>query len=315
MFLIAWAADRWGLLSGWATLLLVMRAGHAEIWVKAMFSDRLPVYISPGAIGVALLAAGAGVLLTLAVLRGPRPEDPRPFVRAPAAGWVPLTAAFSLLAVAAMLHALHIDLPDLVVDSLFAGAGRAVAVGDPVAALYGTPPRFAVALGLVALLAALFSWLYSRPGLWREGRRRLRGGTPIDPAAERRAFARAAVAGGGWALAMAAIYFLLFRSSPEALIPFGVAMLAPAIIVDAVAEWRARCRRDDLVSVWPLHQVQLADDVARALRAERIPVHLRGLRYRSLLHFFGPEVPIAVMVPMVDAERAHKLLAERLAPR
>jgi hypothetical protein len=101
----------------------------------------------------------------------------------------------------------------------------------------------------------------------------------------------------------------------ESITPLTAGVVLPAVLTDAVVEWRARARRADLVTVWPLHQVQLADEVAATLAAEGIAVHLRGLRFRSLMHFFGPEVPIAVMVPVADAERAHKLLAERLTPR
>jgi hypothetical protein len=248
------------------------------------------------------------------VLRAPRRDDARPFVRGPAAGWIPLTGAFSLLAAASFLWSLRIDLPDWIVRILFT-APPAAGVSDPVAAFYGSAPRFAMTVGLIIGLALLFGLLYSRPAVWSEGRRRLRGGQPGDRAAEWRAFLRALLLGGAWALGFAGLYWIVFRRAPEALLPMSVALVTPAVIVDAVAEWRARVRHADLVAVWPLHQVQLADEVARALAAERIPAHLRGLRFRSLMHFFGPEVPIAVMVPVADAERAHKLLAERLTPR
>ncbi len=87
----------------------------------------------------------------------------------------------------------------------------------------------------------------------------------------------------------------------------GIAGLV-AIVIDLVAEWRARARLGDLVDVWPLHRVQLAGVVEDALAAAGIPAYLRSSRARSLLRFFGPFVPVSVLVPPAHAATAAEVI-------
>jgi hypothetical protein len=82
--------------------------------------------------------------------------------------------------------------------------------------------------------------------------------------------------------------------------------------MDLIAEWHARRQHRDLVPVWPLHRVQVADEVAGALATAGIEAHLRGLNHRATLHFFAPYVPISVMVREERAADAHRLLRDRL---
>jgi len=100
---------------------------------------------------------------------------------------------------------------------------------------------------------------------------------------------------------------------------FGIALssvaIATAIIMDLVAEWRAFARRDDLVPIWPLHQVQRVDLVTDALARNQIDVHARGLHLRLLLHFFGPFVPVLLYVPAEQAEEARAIIRAQLEAR
>ena len=82
-----------------------------------------------------------------------------------------------------------------------------------------------------------------------------------------------------------------------------------AVALDLVAEWRARSVQDDLVVVWPLHQVALLDAATTALERASIFVHARAANHRALLWFFGPYLPIELMVPRARALEARDILA------
>ena len=84
--------------------------------------------------------------------------------------------------------------------------------------------------------------------------------------------------------------------------------LAVALVLDIAAELRARRAMPDLVPVWPEHRPYAIAAAREALGAEDIPVHARGERLRRLLQFFGPYVPIDLMVPQAHAARAAKIL-------
>ena len=102
------------------------------------------------------------------------------------------------------------------------------------------------------------------------------------------------------------------RWSPLYPIPVAAAAGATAMVMDLIAEWRAFSRRDDLVPVWPLHQAQRAGAVIDALARNGIDVHARGLYWRSLLHFFGPFVPIVIMVPSARRDEAVAIVRAQL---
>lgn len=80
------------------------------------------------------------------------------------------------------------------------------------------------------------------------------------------------------------------------------AMLAAALALDIVDDLRAR--RADLVAVWPLQHAQHAELVRRVLADAGIECHLQSSHVRTLLAFFGPYVPIDVLVPAMAAEDA-----------
>jgi hypothetical protein len=78
--------------------------------------------------------------------------------------------------------------------------------------------------------------------------------------------------------------------------------------MDLVAEWQARRRHGDLVSVWPLYRVQATDLALSALRGAGIDGHARGRYFRALFYFFAPFVAIAILVPSVHADQAGDIL-------
>lgn len=80
---------------------------------------------------------------------------------------------------------------------------------------------------------------------------------------------------------------------------------------DLVDEVRAR-RTGPLLVAWELHRVYAVPVALRALEKEGIEAHLRGYHLRSLLHFFGPYVPVEVLVAPDQAQRAAEIVRERL---
>ena len=83
-------------------------------------------------------------------------------------------------------------------------------------------------------------------------------------------------------------------------------MLIAAIALDLVDEVRAR--RVELVAVWPLHAPLAVSDASARLAAAGIEHHVRSRRLRTLLWFFGPYVPMMVLVPADRAPDAERLL-------
>lgn len=87
----------------------------------------------------------------------------------------------------------------------------------------------------------------------------------------------------------------------------GIAV-ATALALDVVAEWRARRIAPDLVPIWPEHRPYAIAAAREALGEAGITLHARGERMRRMLQLFGPYVPIDLMVPRADAERAKEIL-------
>src|SRR5690606_231795 len=117
----------------------------------------------------------------------------------------------------------------------------------------------------------------------------------------------------GYLAALLLLEHLLGRWAVHMAVPVAAAAVATAILMDLVAEGRARWRRGDLVPLWPLHRVQEVDLVAEALTRAGIDVHTRGLYLRSMLHFFGPFVPVVLHVPGSRRDEAARLVRSQLS--
>lgn len=81
-----------------------------------------------------------------------------------------------------------------------------------------------------------------------------------------------------------------------------------ALCLDAVGNLSFWAKHSDTVSLYQSHRVYRAVRIASALRARGLDVHLSGLRHRSLLHFFGPYVPVRVLVPATEVGEGQEIL-------
>jgi hypothetical protein len=130
--------------------------------------------------------------------------------------------------------------------------------------------------------------------------------------------------GGGSALAFAAVTAVLYALAvdfahqtatrlPHTFFSAIEVAVLTAVACDVLTELIARHRLGPLVDVWPLHQVHDADGAAAALAAAGIPCHLRSTGHRSLLHLFGPFVPVSILVPVDRAQAAIDVLRVSLS--
>lgn len=283
--LVALVIDRYGLGSGFATLLAsgTMLAAFGVLVAPVAGDIDLAAWLRT-ALGVALT-----VVVTAGIVRWQSlpSSAARPF-RLPTAGILPLLWAPSIVGLLALR-------PDL--------AGRAPAwFAGP------RPGGHALELALVVALAAAFSWLFSRPS--RLGQAEL-----VDARASRSlwaGFARAAALSTAFVVALVLIERAIDARVRDLSLPVIAVAIVTALVMDLVAEWKARWRRGDLVAIWPLHRVQRVDLVMRALAVVGIDAHARGVHLRSLLHFFGPFVPVVVFVPAGHADEARKVVRAQL---
>jgi hypothetical protein len=292
ILLFAAAVGRLGLAS---PISLVLGAGLAAEIVQSMWAlgaERLLEASPPAHAPLILGAIIAIAIATWRTLRRRANADGRPAYRLPTSGLIPLATASSLLVLVSSLETLGL-VPPIWLHRILAPA---------------TTAGHAVYLALAALLAVGCSWLFSRPSLVAAlcpGR--------VDPAATsatRSAFAGATAASVGFVIALGILGSALSSTVPAIAVSVISVATLTAIVMDVVDEWRARrAAAADLVDVWPLHQVPAIDLVLAALRRDGIAAHARGANHRALLHFFGPHVPIAILVPRPDAERARALIA------
>jgi SecY len=286
--LVALLVDRFGLGNGFAAVIL---GGFALQVVPAV--DWLRSDDAGAAQAIAMgLGVGLTVILTSAILRWRSPSSTAlSGFRMPTAGLVPYGMPTAIIGVVGFW-------PDVAM-------GLDAWWGTPLGADLGRLVRDAA---LLIILSAALSWAFSRPS-------RLGAvAASMDGPAARRLWwglGRAALLSTAYLLALLAIERTLGDWAFWA-IPVLAAALATAIAMDLVAEWRALARRDDLAPIWMLHQVPRVSPVVEALARNRIDVHTRGLHLRSLLHFFGPFVPILVMVPAARREEAVAILRAQL---
>jgi hypothetical protein len=86
-----------------------------------------------------------------------------------------------------------------------------------------------------------------------------------------------------------------------------------AVLLDAREEYRARKARGLLVPVWEEHRAYAVGPLTQALTDAGISVHARSVYYRALVQVLGPLVPVTLLVPPGDAERALAVLQARNA--
>ena len=245
----------------------------------------------------------------------------------------PVTALFALIAVATMaaiVWAIHrwriarpggvaIPLPASGIAPVSEAGGLALIAGQLLALGVLTMPgwlyelvdrvRGKLVFAIVVVIAMTIAWslVFTRPGV----RRDVLGRAGVAPP-DRSSWLRATVLSAALLAALATIGYgaLHVAGIGPMLDPIAVA-LAVTVVLDLFDELRDR--RRGLIPVWPLHDPLLADVVRDKLAAAGIDHHLQSARLRMLLWFFGPWVPIMVMVPPQQAPDAERILRELYA--
>lgn len=266
-------------------------------------------------VGADVLASGQIVLMALfvcAVIAGTAFLLKRP-VRAasapsvlplPASGFAPLLGASILLQVVDSATGLVKEGPGSQLRSwLFSNAW----------------PYYGVYLVMAVNVAIVFTLLFNRPSRVAASWAAFATGDEQDRSAVRiRAAARVRellpVDGGlsllavGVAAVVSPVIVLLIGA--RVLIGIGL-FLGVAAVVDIADELIARSRAE-LVPVWQLARPYEVEPAIKALEAAGIPAFARAAKARAALQFFGPFVPIEVLVPPEKRERALKVFESAL---
>ncbi|HWE24735.1 MAG TPA: hypothetical protein VG496_12435 [Myxococcales bacterium] len=83
-----------------------------------------------------------------------------------------------------------------------------------------------------------------------------------------------------------------------------------AVGMDVAIEIRAHMRHGSMRVLRVVHTLEDSDSLCAELGAAGIPTALRGAHHRALFHFFAPFIPVSVLVPATDAERAEFVALE-----
>ena len=288
---LARIVDREGLGSGFSILLLadlvpqIFGPMGGAFWAAQSGAIPYAVFFN----GVLSAAALVGVTLWMfSPFRLPASEGfPHPsLISRPACGVAPFTTVMGIMAGAAALIRLS-------------SPGHTL---DPQSSSY-LPTALLMSVGA----AVLFAFLFNRPDriakTWKSLSPNPPEGIPRLKAVmlECVLFIVVAVLVEVWAVQRIGIYAPTTVSI----------LLATGIVCDLVREWRAKESDPHLTPVWEIHQTYAVAPAMRLLEAERIRAFAKGTRLRSLLQFFGPYVPVQILVPAADAQRAHALLQAR----
>ncbi len=95
-------------------------------------------------------------------------------------------------------------------------------------------------------------------------------------------------------------------------VSIGVIVIIPLIMIvlDLRQDWRALREFPTLTKIWELHRMYAVDTAQGILTRVGIPCHVRGVYHRSLLYFFGPYIPIDILVPPKNAAEGTRCLQE-----
>jgi hypothetical protein len=240
-----------------------------------------------GAFGAALLVGATLWMFSRYCL--PMDETwPHPaLISRPACGLTPLTAVPPILALAVVLPHLHHA----------STAWRAQA-----------PVDFRATVILSILAAVLCAFLFNQPDRIVEAWQAL---SPNPPEGIPRLKAVLLESILFIALAVAVQEWLIQRLGRDYAPNAATIILMTGILCDLVREWRADKTDAQLTPIWEIHQLYAVAPAMRLLEAEGIHAFARGLRLRSLLQFFGPYVPVQILVPAGEAQVAYTHLQAR----
>jgi len=288
---IAELSSRYGLGNGYAVVILAAIASltlwmgdhRSALWHGPVSASDLAIYVVAAA---ACAAATSWALRTRIWARGGSAS-----VRLPTCGMLPILV------------------PGLVWTAL-AYAGSSLLDGWPNLYLDTTAHVLFHGAAWVGL-ALLVSWLGWRAHERAPAARVVNG---VETSSLRRARWWAAWASTVYILAVGGISLVATLSGAVLYLDAVAIVLATAIVMDLVAEWRARWRNPDLAAVWPVHDPSSVDLSVHALTANGIDVHTRGLYLRSMLLFLGPFAPVTLMVPRKRVREAETILETVFAP-
>lgn len=226
---------------------------------------------------VTLVAIGAA---TVGLLRMRIGDDRDAALRVPSSGMIPLSTARGI-----------------------AAAWSLVSLGligaDSIEAFSYAFHRPWVMIASTLVLAVVWSFAFSRPAIVAPFAAR----SPLAPPSQA-SWRRATLVSLVGLTAIVAATLLTLDTAPGAALwcdPL-TAMMFAAAMLDVLDDLRAR--RGDLVVAWPLHQAQHAELVRGVLAQAGIACHLSSSHLRTLLAFFGPYVPIDVLVPAASVDEA-----------
>jgi hypothetical protein len=287
---MAAAIDRWGLGDGYSVLSLAWSV--PEILHPIRLLPPAPDY--PLLLSLLAAVVGMVVLATTRALNRQWPfavEGEAFAFEIPPCGADPLTVGPALLALPASFAAFVPGLDGFDLRNLNSTAFESIS------------------LMLMASLGVGFCFLYNQPRrvgpVWFKAEP-----TEAQLGVVRLRLASSGVRGVALLLGVA----FVLRRSPAGASSIGGAILlyGTAILLDLAQEWRFRRRHPGLVAVWPENRVYAVQPLLRALADARLPAFPRGLHHRTMLQFFGPYVPVTILVPSDKAGSAERIIRERL---
>jgi len=292
--MLLWVAarmiSRHGLGNGFSVLLAGLTLPSVLHMLYELWMSYRVGMITPASFILSLGAAVAMVWLAWWMLRQRASS-----LRAPASGLSPVEGAVALL----LLPATVGNLLGVTAEWLY-----------PSSVVYVLMEVTLVAVGAIG-----FTLLYNRPSrvvaAWRP---LVEDGSGLEPRA--RAWMHAAILPALVPLLLLVIAHAVVMRLSAATFQMSLLFMvvAVAVLMDVAAEWRARRARGELVAVWPVHRVYAVDPAVAYLARHGIVAFPRAVRHRTLLQFFGPFVPVELLVTEADAENAFELMRDAHGP-
>lgn len=87
---------------------------------------------------------------------------------------------------------------------------------------------------------------------------------------------------------------------------------AAAVAMDVAAELRLELASGDLVAIARVQKPDHAGDLIDSLRGAGVPAVARGTFHRTLLQFFGPFIPIDILVPAAQAAQGGAVFSSQV---
>lgn len=248
--------------------------------------------IPPGALLLAVVATAGGAAALVALTRRSITAAPVPVRAAPPISGLGMTAlAGAILSIPITLGAFFPGL-DAPLRALLADR------------VYSTGLTVLIAAALTAFWGALFFRPRAVGAQWR------RWNPSVDEveavAAARAAFPRAMAEA---LLLNVAFSSLIFATAQVGVSLPGSAMMLTLIALDALDEWRFRAEHPTARAVFALQRVPEVDALLHRLAEAGIPACARSRHYRAALQFFGPMVPVEVLVPEAHEAEASAVLS------